>query len=130
MKRTADKVLSLDDDGYDSDKLSINYLKRTRLNPNCDKKYENFLKENGIVDPECSEPPELDSDIASSAATQPANIRAEPLETPERTLEDKQQDLDNASNSNTDIDDAKAKELKAWVLSETNRSLRSVKSKR
>ena len=118
MKRTADKVLSLDDDGYDSDKLSINYLKRTRLNPNSDKSYENFLKENDIVDPECSEPPELD--IASSAASQPANIRAEPLETPERTLEDKQQDLDNASSSNTDIDDAKAKELKAWVLSEIN----------
>ena len=123
MKRTANKVLSLDDDGYDSDKLSINYLKRKRLNPNSDKKYENFLMENGIVDPECSEesePPELDSEIASSAASQPANIRAEPLETPESTLEDKQQDLDNASSSNTDIDDAKAKELKAWVLSEIN----------
>jgi len=123
LKRTANKVLSLDDDGYDSDKLSINYLKRKRLNPNSDKSYENFLMENGIVDPECSEEsesPELDSEIASSAASQPANIRAEPLETPESTLEDKQQDLDNASSSNTDIDDAKAKELKAWVLSEIN----------
>ena len=115
MKRTADKVISLDDDGYDSDKLSINYLKRSRLNSNSDRSYEKFLKENNIVDPECPDQPELDSDIASSAASQSANMRAEPLETPERTLEDKQQD---ESTSQTDINDAKAKELKAWVLSE------------
>ena len=115
MKRTADKVISLDDDGYDSDKLSINYLKRSRLNSNSDRSYEKFLRENGIVDPECPDQPELDSDIASSAASQSANMRAEPLETPERTLEDKQQ---YESTSQTDINDAKAKELKAWVLSE------------
>ena len=114
MKRTADKVI-FDDDGYDSDKLSINYLKRSRLNSNSDISYEKFLKENNIVDPECPDQPELDSDIASSAASQSANMRAEPLETPERTLEDKQQD---ESTSQTDINDAKAKELKAWVLSE------------
>ena len=114
MKRTADKVI-FDDDGYDSDKLSINYLKRSRLNSNSDRSYEKFLKENNIVDPECPDQPELDSDIASSAASQSANMRAEPLETPERTLEDKQQD---ESTSQTDINDAKAKELKAWVLSE------------
>ena len=122
MKRTADKVISLDDDGYDSDKLSINYLKRTRLNPNSDRTYENFCKENDIVDPECPEHPELDSDIASSAASLPASMRAEPLETPERTvaLEDKQQDLENASSSLTENDNSKAKELKAWVLSEIN----------
>ena len=114
MKRTADKVI-FDDDGYDSDKLSINYLKRSRLNSNSDRSYEKFLKENNIVDPECPDQPELDSDIASSAASQSANMRAEPLETPEHTLEDKQQD---ESTSQTDINDAKAKELKAWVLSE------------
>ena len=114
MKRTADKVI-FDDDGYDSDKLSINYLKRSRLNSNSDRSYEKFLKENNIVDPECPDQPELDSDIASSAASQSANMRAEPLETPERTLEDKQQ---GESTSQTDINDAKAKELKAWVLSE------------
>ena len=114
MKRTADKVI-FDDDGYDSDKLSINYLKRSRLNSNSDRSYEKFLKENNIVDPECPDQPELDSDIASSAASQSANMRAEPLETPERTLEDTQQD---ESTSQTDINDAKAKELKAWVLSE------------
>ena len=113
MKRTADKVI-FDDDGYDSDKLSINYLKRSRLNSNSDRSYEKFLKENNIVDPECPDKPELDSDIASSAASQSANMRAEPLETPERTLEDKQQD---ESTSQTDINDAKAEELKAWVLS-------------
>ena len=107
--------MSLDDDGYDSDKLSINYLKRSRLNSNSDRSYEKFLKENNIVDPECPDQPELDSDIASSAASQSTNMRAEPLETPERTLEDKQQD---ESTSQTDINDAKAKELKAWVLSE------------
>ena len=117
MKRTADKVISLDDDGYDSDKLSINYLKRSRLNSNSDRSYETFLKEHNIVDPECPDQPELDSDIASSAASQSANMRAEPLETPERTLaiEDKNQD---ESTLQTDIDDAKAKELKAWVISE------------
>ena len=114
MKRTADKVI-FDDDGYDSDKLSINYLKRSRLNSNSDRSYEKFLKEHNIVDPECPDQPELDSDIASSAASQSANMRAEPLETPERTLEDKQQD---ESTSQADINDAKAKELKAWVLSE------------
>ena len=116
MKRTADKVI-FDDDGYDSDKLSINYLKRSRLNSNSDRSYEKFLKEHNIVDPECPDQPELDSDIASSAASQSANMRAEPLETPERTLaiEDKNQD---ESTLQIDIDDAKAKELKAWVLSE------------
>ena len=112
MKRTADKVI-FDDDGYDSDKLSINYLKRSRLNSNSDRSYEKFLKEHNIVDPECPDQPELDSDIASSAASQSANMRAEPLETPERTLA-----IEDESTSQTDINDAKAKELKAWVLSE------------
>ena len=91
------------DDGYDSDNL-----KRVRLNPKADEAYEEFLKANDIVDPESTE-----ADIAPSSAS---SMRAKPLEVPEGALDNAPPESDNASSTPTEVDDAKAKELKAWVL--------------
>ena len=103
MKRTTKSVSFLNDDGYDSDNL-----KRVRLNPKADEAYEEFLKDNNIVDPESAE-----ADIAPLPAS---STRAKPLEAPERALDNEPSESDNASSTPTEVDDAKAKELKAWVL--------------
>ena len=91
------------DDGYDSDNL-----KRVRLNPKADEAYEEFLKDNEIVDPESSE--------ADKAPSPASSTRAEPLETTEGALDNAPSETDNASSTPTEVDDAKAKELKVWVL--------------
>ena len=79
MKRTAKSVIFLNDDGYDSDNL-----KRIRLHPGADEAYKKFLKENNMDDPESSE-----TEIIAGMPSSAASMRAEPLEAPERVLEDR-----------------------------------------